>query len=187
MTRHRSADQGASSAARGITADEPGFGASARLEVSSPTIADGAPVPQRHSDYGDGMSPELRWTDGPAGTASYVVLLEDPDAHGVWPWVHWAVYNMPAGTGHLQEGLARNPVLAEPLGAMQGVGTGGRVGYFGPRPPARDTPHRYYFEVFALDRLLPLPGGAAHEDVCHAMRGHVLASGVLMGTYAARH
>jgi Raf kinase inhibitor-like YbhB/YbcL family protein len=187
MTRPRSIDQPGASASRGITADQPGFGASARLEVSSPAIADGAPVPQRHSDYGDGISPDLRWTDGPAGTASYVVLLEDPDAHGVWPWVHWAVYNLPPGVGHLPEGLGRDPVLAAPHGAMQGVGTDGSVGYFGPRPPGRDPAHRYYFEVFALDVPLPLPGGAAHEDVCHGMRGHVLASGVLMGTYAARH
>ena len=187
MTRHQPDDGTGSEATRGITADEPALGGAGRLEVFSPTFEDGAPLPQRHSDYGDGLSPELRWSGGPPGTMSYAVLVEDPDAHGVRPWVHWVVYNVPAGTGYLPEGMAADAAPAVPQGAMQGVGTGGDVGYFGPRPPARDAAHRYYFEVFALDTHLPLAGGAAHEDVRRAMRGHVLASGVLLGRYGARH
>jgi Raf kinase inhibitor-like YbhB/YbcL family protein len=187
MTRHQTGDESASRASRGVTADDPAFRGTVELLVSSPTIADGAPIPQRHSAYAAGTSPELHWSEGPAGTASYVVLLEDPDAHGVRPWVHWVVYNLPVGARHLPEGMAPDPVVAEPSGAMQGIGTGGDIGYFGPRPPARDAAHRYCFEVFALDTILPLEGGAAHEDVRQAMRGHVLASGVLMGRYAAKH
>lgn len=181
MTRHRS-----DGSARGITADHLEFRGMAALEVSSPAFADGTPIPGRHSDYGEGVSPALQWSEGPAGTASYVVLVEDPDAHGVHPWVHWVIYNLPADVVGLPERLSGDAVLAEPRGAMQGVGTGDIVGYFGPRPPVRDAAHRYCFEVFALDQHLPLPAGATHEDVRRAMRGHVIASGVLMGRYAAR-
>ena len=168
-----------------ITASELAFHGHARLQVSSPSFAHEASIPERHSAYHDGRSPALSWSEGPSGTASYAILLEDPDAPGATPYVHWVLYNVPARVHVLPEALPVTPTL-EAQGASQGVGTRGTIGYFGPRPPARDAAHRYCFEVFALDTPIDLPAGAGCDEVREAMRGHVLANGVLTGKYAAR-
>lgn len=184
MARQHEQSQPASASAH-IAASELAFHGHAHLRVSSPSMEHEAPIPHRHSAYHDDRSPALQWSEGPAGTASYAILLEDPDAHGPTPYVHWIVYNVPAAVTSVPEGLAADPVLHEPAGAMQGTGTRGTLGYFGPRPPASDAAHRYCFQVFALDTMLDLAAGASGEELRDAMRGHVLANGVLTGRYAA--
>ncbi len=51
-------------------------------------------------------------------------------------------------------------------------------------PPPRGKPHRYFFKLYALDTRLELPPGATRDQLLGALRGHVLAEGQLMGTYA---
>ena len=169
-----------------ITASELAFHGHARLHVSSPSFAHDESIPQRHSAYHEGRSPALEWTAGPAGTVSYALLLEDPDAPGSEPYVHWVLYNVPADVTRLSEGLADDPALDEPAGALQGTNTRGTLGYFGPCPPKSHGAHRYCFEVFALDTSLDLGPGADASELKAAMRGHVVAHGVLAGRYAAR-
>jgi Raf kinase inhibitor-like YbhB/YbcL family protein len=60
----------------------------------------------------------------------------------------------------------------------------GRVGYDGPAPPRGHGPHRYRFEVYALDERLKLPSGVAALAVRQAMKGHVLGKGVLVGLFS---
>jgi len=153
------------------------------LQVNSPTIRQGEPIPLLHSEYADGVSPELAWTRV-EGAKSYALLMEDPDASPITPFVHWVVWNIPAGLTALPEGLQEQMRLTEPDGLMQGKTSRGSPGYFGPRPPAGDPPHRYHFQVLALDRMLDLKPGATRDDLLKAAAGHVLAKGELMGTFA---
>ena len=148
------------------------------LAVSSPAFAAGAIIPLRHSAYGDGLSPMLRWSGVPAGARSLVLMMEDPDATSARPFVHWLAWNIdPAGDG-LPEGVAANAP-----GLVQGRNNRGRNGYFGPRPHG-SRPHHYHFQLFALDRMLDLPGGADREALLAAMNGHVIAQGELVGLFA---
>ena len=153
-----------------------------RLQVGSASIAPQGTIPLRHSEYADGVSPQLRW-DPVVGAKSYALVVEDPDARPVTPFVHWLAWNIPAGTTQLPEGLQEQLRLTEPEGVLQGTGTRGSPGYYGPRPPAMDPPHRYHFQVFALDRMLDLPPGADRDQLLAAMRGRVLAKGVLVGSF----
>jgi Raf kinase inhibitor-like YbhB/YbcL family protein len=150
------------------------------LSIASKSIR--GSIPKEHSEYADGVSPEISW-DKVEGAKSYALILEDPDAKSIKPFVHWVAYNIPADVTTLPEGLQEQPRLTEPEGLLQGKTSRGSVGYFGPRPPVGDPPHHYHFQVFALDRELDVPPGAERDDVLKAMSGHVLAAGELVGTY----
>lgn len=151
------------------------------LAVSSRTIR--GPIPKEHSEYYDGVSPEIAWRAVP-GAKSYALIMEDPDSTYIRPFVHWVAWNIPASVTTLPEGLQEQPRLTEPEGVLQGRNSRGSVGYYGPRPPVGDPPHHYHFQVFALDAQLDVPPGASRDELLRAMAGHVLASGELVGTYA---
>jgi Raf kinase inhibitor-like YbhB/YbcL family protein len=152
------------------------------LTVNSKSIKDGSSIPQVHSEYYDGVSPELSWSPV-AGAKSYALVMEDPDALPITPFVHWLAWNIPADLKGLPEGLQEQPRLTEPEGLLQGKTSRGSIGYFGPRPPVGDKPHRYYFQVFALDTMLDVPAGADRDQLLAAINGHVIAKGQLMGKF----
>ena len=175
-------------AARGtnvpLAKDRNETGKAPMFKVMSTAFADGAVMPEKYSEYADGVSPPLSWAPV-AGAASYVVVSEDPDAPAK-PFVHWLAWNIPANVTMLPEGLQEQPRLTEPDGVLQGKTTRGSVGYMGPRPPVGDAAHRYYFQVFALDRMLDVPFGADRDTLLAAMQGHVIGKGVVIGKYAQK-
>ena len=151
-----------------------------RLTVECPSFGTGASIPPRHSWEGHGVSPEIRWRDLPEGTKSFVLLVEDLDVPGpelrLFTWVHWIVYDIPADVMGLPEAIPATPRLEN--GARQGVTSFGRPGYGGPYP-AWGT-HR--FRLYALGRRLDLePKGVRKRDLVQAMRGHILATGDVVG------
>ena len=109
----------------------------ASLAVSSPAFAAGAAIPLRHSAYGDGVSPGLRWSGVPAGTRSLALMMEDPDASSARPYVHWLAWNIDPALGALPEGLPAGGELQAPVALRQGRNTRRVVGYFGRGRPAR--------------------------------------------------
>ncbi len=155
---------------------------SASIKLTSTTISEGAAIPLKHSEYADGVSPPLGWSKV-KGAKSYAIIMEDPDAKSVTPFVHWVAYNIPATLTALPEGLQEQLRLTEPDGLLQGKTSRGTTGYLGPRPPAGDPPHRYYVQILALDTTLALPPGADRDQLLSAAKGHVLAKGQLMGTF----
>ncbi len=154
--------------------------AAASFPVTSPAFAAGAAIPLRHSAYGDGLSPALSWSGLPAETRSVALMMEDPDARSARPYVHWLAWNIDPAAGGVPEGVTAEN---RPAGLRQGRNTRGRTGYFGPRPPG-SQPHHYHFQLFALDAPLDLADGAGREALLAAMRGHVIASGELVGLFA---
>ena len=108
------------------------------MVVTSPSFARGGEIPPRHSDYADGVSPMLTWRRV-AKAQSYAVVVEDPDAKPVTPFVHWIAWNIPATMTQLPEGLQKQARLTEPDGMLQGKTSRGSVGYYGPKPPVSDV------------------------------------------------
>jgi len=153
------------------------------MKVTSKALAGNTAIPEKYSGYSNGPSPDLAWSGAPPATRTYVLIMEDPDAKAVapQPFLHWLVYNIPAMTMTLPEGVPTTGDIKG--GGMQGVNGTKASGYFGPRPPAGDPEHHYHFQVFALDAELPLKPGASKTDVLAAMQGRVLAWGELVGTY----
>jgi Raf kinase inhibitor-like YbhB/YbcL family protein len=156
---------------------------SQHLKVNSGVFAEGDAIPPEFSSYDGGASFPLAWSEGPVGTKSYAVLVEDPDVKRAPPFVHWLLWNIPARETHLRQGVPAKDKLDDPAGACQGATSIGKVGYFGPKPPAGDPAHHYHVQVFALDRVLDLPVGADRDELVAAIKGHVLASGELVGTF----
>lgn len=149
------------------------------LQVTSTAFQEGLPIPPRFTCTEQDLSPALAWTGAPGGTKSFALICDDPDAP-MGTWVHWVIFNLPADSTGLPEGVPIEPMLA--TGAVQGKNSWKKIGYGGPCPPP-GKPHRYFFKLYALDRTLPLDAQAGKRDVESAMQGHILAQGQLMGTY----
>jgi Raf kinase inhibitor-like YbhB/YbcL family protein len=156
-----------------------------RIKVESAAFAENFHMPDAHSDYGDGMSPQLRWFGAPPGTRAIALVAEDPDAPRDIPFTHWLLYNLPGDISEVPAAIPPDERLPGFKDAAQGCSSNGRIGYFGPHPPKDDGPHRYHFEVFCLDSPLDLAPGATRSDVMRAMAGHVLAKGEVVGLYEA--
>jgi Raf kinase inhibitor-like YbhB/YbcL family protein len=148
----------------------------AALEVESTSFSNGGIIPGRYTCDGASLSPELHWTAAPAGTKSFALVMDDPDA---LDFTHWIAYNIRPDARELAEGASRSQMSQ---GSAEGANSYGAVGYAGPCPPP-GKPHHYVFRVFALDRSLALPAGAARGQVNAAMKGHVLAEGRTTGLY----
>ena len=157
----------------------------ATLTVTSPAFRAGQSIPLKYSDYGEKVSPALRWAGAPESAKAFIVLAEDPDAQAPKPFLHWSLYNLPITVTQLEEGIPGLPRLPELGGALQGRSSRGNTGYMGPRPPKGDRPHHYHFQVFALDAPLTLDPNASREQVLAAMTGHVVAGGETIGVFAA--
>ena len=149
------------------------------LSITSSGFSAGGTIPKKFTCDGADISPALQWSNPPAGTQSFALIMDDPDAP-VGTWVHWVLYDLPATTHELAENVAKQEEL--PNGARQGRNDFRKIGYGGPCPPA-GKPHRYFFKLYALDVKLGLRAGAAKADVESAMKGHILTQGELIGRY----
>ena len=148
------------------------------LTLTSPSFADGSPIPRAFTCQGSDVSPALAWDGVPAGTASLALIVEDPDAPG-GTFVHWVAYDIAVaatGPAHLAEGASGSPSAGR-----EGPNSFGRLGYSGPCPPPGTT-HHYRFVLSALDRIVGRPGLTATQ-LRAEMKGHVLAETVLVGTF----
>jgi Raf kinase inhibitor-like YbhB/YbcL family protein len=148
----------------------------AKLSLTSDGFKEGQRIPEQYSCDGAGHSPPLHWSDPPAGTKSFALVVDDSDAPG-GTFRHWGVIDIPAS--------------ARSIGG-QSVGTEvindfGKSGYGGPCPPRGHGPHHYHFKLFALDvGRLGLGTDAKVIDVETAAKKHAIGKGELIGTYERR-
>ena len=154
-------------------------GAAATINVKASGFSGNAPIPDKHSAYFADVSPEISWTGIPQNAKSIVLMMEDPDA-SVKPVTHWLVANISPGVTGLPENVMKTGRYGD---AVQGGNHTGKIGYYGPMPPPADKPHKYHFQVFALDTKLDLPAGFNRQALLDAMRNHVIAKGETIGTY----
>jgi len=156
-----------------------GGGAALAFTLTSSAFAPGAAIPAQYSCKGADTSPPLEWSGVPANTATFAIIMDDPDAPG-GTWVHWLIWNFPPGGNGMSEGTPRFERFDD--GGRQGRNSFHKIGYYGPCPPAGAT-HRYSFRLYALDAKLDLAAGASRSQLDAAMKGHVLAETEYMGTF----
>ena len=149
------------------------------FKVSTTAFQPGGDIPTKYTCTGPDVSPALSWNDPPAGTQSFALIADDPDAP-VGTWVHWVAYDLSASARQLPEGVPKTAAI--PGGGVQGLNDFGKTGYGGPCPPP-GKPHRYYFKLYALDSKLNLKPGATKKAVEQAMQGHILAQAEVMGRF----
>jgi Raf kinase inhibitor-like YbhB/YbcL family protein len=156
----------------------------ARLDLSSPAFASGARLPERFTADGAGVSPPLLWSEPPAGTAAFALIVEDPDAPAPNPLVHAVVWGLPAEARALAEG----EIAGDEEGGADGRDVGRNSyfveGWLPPDPPTGHGAHDYVFQLFALSELPAVSTNPGRGEVVRAIEGRVLAAGLLTGTYS---
>ena len=154
-----------------------GLNTHAALTVTSPSFASGSDIPFEYTQYRGNTFPGLRWTAGPRGTRSYVVIMQGEGlSQGSPTSIHLTLWNISSTVMALERGMT-----APPVGATYGPNVHGlNQPYAGPHTHTL-AKQSYHLQVFALDRLLQLPPDASFEAIEQAMATHVLASGELIG------
>jgi Raf kinase inhibitor-like YbhB/YbcL family protein len=152
------------------------------LVLTSSAFTNNGAIQSKYTCEGRDVSPPLAWSGAPAGTKSFALIMSDPDAPDPKApqriWTHWVVYNLPATAASLSEATTPDSL---PKGAREGPNDWGRPDWGGPCPPIGR--HRYYFRLYALDTVFDPALRPTREQLEKAMKGHVLESAELMGTY----
>lgn len=155
----------------------------AAITVTSLAFADHAPIPERYTADGAGVSPPLQWTGVPAAAASLLLIVEDADAPLPLPLVHAIVVDLEAAAdGALAEGALPSSDN-EGIGLQVGRNSLLQASWLPPDPPPGHGVHRYAFQLFALEAGPAFDGAPGREAVLEAVRERGLASGCLIGTY----
>ena len=168
----------------------PGF------SVTSTSIKDGARIPVIHGGDdqkracsprnpaicpcpGKNVSPQLKWSNAPANTKSFAILMYDIDGQFGAGVSHWVAYNIAPTTTELKEGDG-----TAGIGFTGGAGTRGNPNYMGPCPPQGDGPHHYMITVMATDLEPTLAPGLTRDAFLAAAKGHLLTSATIGGLVA---
>lgn len=149
------------------------------LDVKSTAFGNARSMPEKYTCDGADISPPLEWRNTPAGTKAFAIICDTPDAP-TGTWVHWVLYDIPVEVTKLPESVVKKDQLD--IGARQGKNDYDQIGYNGPCLPAGE--HRFFFRLYALDGFTNMKAGATKDELMNAMKGHILAEGVLMGVYA---
>jgi Raf kinase inhibitor-like YbhB/YbcL family protein len=142
----------------------------ASIDVSSTAFGDEQQIPVRYTSDGEGLSPPLEWCGVPMNAEAVVLLMEDADTSAVQA-IAW---DLPGSDTSLPEGA---------LPCACDSGKAPTATYVPPNPPPGRGPHRYAFQVFALDTVPRFDSRPGRAELLDKIRGHVLAKGVLVGTY----
>lgn len=157
----------------------------ASIEITSAAFVDHGPLPPRctaDAPDGEGVSPPLRWTGLPAGTASLLLIVEDADSPTPNPLVHAIVVDLPPTDGLLAEASIPSPGN-EGTGLNVGRNSALQAAWLPPDPPPGHGVHRYAFQLFALGQAPDFSDSPGRDEVVEALRAHAIASGLLIGTH----
>src|SRR5262249_20750367 len=158
--------------------------------VTSPAFKDGDVWPAKFAGSdpsrtnppcpGQNVSPPLAWSNAPAATKSFAIMMFDPDGGNGRGASHWVAYDIPTTKTSLAEGEASTP----PKDWVGGKNNAGNNHYFGPCGPAGHSLHHYVITVIATS-IAPgtLKAGMTRDELIEALRGHALAPASIMGRF----
>ncbi len=154
------------------------------INVSSPAFIEAGAIPARYTVDGESVSPPIAWEKLPVGTESLVLLVEDADAPVLRPLVHAILVNIPPGLPGLREGAIPASMHGpDAIGYAPGRNSLGRRGWMPIAPPRGHGPHRYAFQIFALDNVPQFDWPPGREHLLRVIRPHLIGRGTLVGIY----
>ncbi len=149
------------------------------MDITSPDLKPGAPIPAVHVYQkcgGQNLSPALAWTAPPAGAQSLVLTVIDIDAKPSF-WSHWIVVGLPPAAGAIARGGQ------PPAGAHAVVGNFGDAWYDGPCPPVGSGVHHYRFTIWAMpSRAVSIGDNAPANEVVSMLQSTSIAHATIVGT-----
>ncbi|EKT4448932.1 YbhB/YbcL family Raf kinase inhibitor-like protein [Pseudomonas putida] len=157
-----------------------------KFTIQSDSFKDGQKIPvlyagtEQQCGSGSGVSPHVRWSHLPTGTASLAIFLTDPDGQKGTGTSHWVVYNIPATTNQVNEGLKGQTQDSFTVG----VNTMGQTAYRGLCAQPQENPHHYTLTVVAT--TIPpgdLPPGLNREALLEKLKGRSLLGQSIVGLY----
>jgi hypothetical protein len=154
----------------------------AAITVTSSEFDNDGEMPVRFTEDGARVSPPIAWTGVPVDAASVILVIEDADSPTPAPLVHAIIWNLPPSDGVLDEGAMRSDA-SEGEGLSMGKNSFMSAKYLPPDPPPGHGPHRYAIQVFALDTRPDLGANPGRNRLIEHLKSHVLAKGLLIGTY----
>ncbi|ACB94537.1 YbhB/YbcL family Raf kinase inhibitor-like protein [Beijerinckia indica] len=149
------------------------------IKVESQAFENYYPIPPLFTSDGENVSPPLKWEGVPEAAQSLVLLVEDADSPTYNPVIHALNWTLPGHDGGLRPGVLQTDAATddETLTGQFSV----KASWVAPNPPIEHGPHRYLFEIYALDTRLHFAFVPSREQLLTAMRGHVLAKGQVTG------
>ena len=154
------------------------------IRLTSGAFGDHEPIPARFTDDGARVSPPLAFDNIPAEAKSLALIVEDADSDTTSPICHALVWDIDPRDSILQEAAIGGDVVeARRKGAVIGQNSLLSLGWLPPDPPLGQGPHRYALQIFALDYRPALAEGSFRIPIVNALQGHILAKGILIGTY----
>ncbi len=136
--------------------------------------------PKNPNCIGDNVSPPLSWSNPPAGTRSYALVMVDPEGRQGLGVNHWVAYGIPVSVTGFAEGETSQ--LSDKY--VGGKGTQGVGYYMGPCTPPATGMHHYTFTLIATD-LDPkeLPPGLPRDELFAKLQGHTKGAAGLVGLF----
>jgi Raf kinase inhibitor-like YbhB/YbcL family protein len=154
------------------------------MALSSPAFADGGTLPDRFTQDGESLFPPLYWDHVPPEAKSLVLLVEDADAPFPRPLVHALLHSIPPGLSGIPEGgVAIRQLRQSPLGFKAGRNSVARAGWMAPSPIPGHGPHRYAFQLLAVDTMPNFASPPGRGALLRALRPNLIAATRLIGVY----
>jgi len=167
----------------GVPAKSRAAAVGAPFTLTSSDIAEGRKIPEAQVFSGKNLSPALSWSNAPAGTKSFALLVHDPDAPTGSGWWHWVVYDIPGDVSSLPSDAGDAKKNLMPADAVQGPTDFGTPGYGGPCPPP-GKPHHYHFRLYALKvAKLGVPANATAAFIAFNVHANSLAETQILAIY----
>lgn len=162
------------------------------FEVTSPDCGPtGAKVGVDYSQFGAGKVPQLTWPACAPEVKEFLIVSEDPDAPLGHSNVHGIYCFVPAGKTSF--GPKDLELAGDDQNGMKQLTSGYRVGknrrdvvYIAPRPPLGHGPHRYFFQIVALNEALnpeKLSAVPTKEELSRLVTGKVSGWGLWQATF----
>ena len=166
---------------------EPQAAGNSSFTLTSTAFTGNGEIPKAYTCTGENISPSLHWSSPPAGTKSFAIIMDDPDARPVvgYTWTHWIAYNIQPTLRGIREGIPKNEFIptGESGAMIQGITSFKSPGYGGPCPPEGTGVHHYHFTLYALSIPPELPNGLTKKTLLASIRGKIIGEAKLTGTF----